>query len=59
MQNYLFHQQTSEEWLGDLRDRRRHLVGKFDRDKFVPTLPTMPKVVDFARIDAFIPLKTD
>ena len=52
-----FHQQAREEWLGYLGEWRRLLVRKLDGDEVVLILPTMPKVLDFARIHGFIPLE--
>src|SRR5579872_6165039 len=54
-----FHEQTREEWLGDLGGRGRLLVRKFDGDKFFLTVPAMPKVLDFPRVDALIPFEAD
>jgi hypothetical protein len=54
-----FHHQTRKEWRGDLRDRRLLLVRSVRGDKFVFAVPAVPKILDFPRVDAFIPLKTD
>ena len=51
----LFHHQAREERLGDLNDTRLLFVGGLHSNKFVLTLPAMPKVLHFSRIDVFIP----
>ena len=52
-----FHHQAREERLGDLTDGTLLFVRGFDGDKFALTLPAVPKVMDFSRIDGFIPFK--
>ena len=54
-----FHHQTGKVSLCDLSDRQALLVRRDRSDKFVFAVPAVPKILDFQRIDAFIPLETD
>jgi hypothetical protein len=50
-----FHHQTCKEWPSDLGDGRLLLVRSDGGDKFAIAVPTVPKLLDFPSVDAFIP----
>ena len=51
-------QQACKEWFGDCGTRRQFFVTRDDRDKLVVAVQTVPKMLNFLRADALIPLES-